>query len=101
MDASCGMVFKWLGEFSYAFSASAVNSKIYVFGGSEGQITNQEYDPITDKWATRTQMPTGRWASVAATVNGSIYVIGGWNGSLLATNEEYDPSTTFYIHRKN
>lgn len=85
-------------------AAVAVNGKIYVIGGSyvltgESYVTgcsatNQEYDPATDKWRSRADMPTARYRHSVAAVNGKIYVIGGWCPSnLLATNEEYDPAT--------
>ena len=64
-------------------SASVVNGKIYVIGGSvEGrrQIkTVEEYDTTTNTWTTRADMPTaGRGLSTSA-FNGYIYAIGGEN----------------------
>jgi N-acetylneuraminic acid mutarotase len=45
-------------------------------------------------WATKTGMPTARWATAVGVLNGIIYVIGGSNGTgNLATVEAYDPAT--------
>jgi len=73
--------------------AGVVNGKIYAIGG-DGMTTNEEYNPITNSWATKTSMPTTRyWGFAAGTVAGKIYAIGGADaGFYLKTNEEYDPS---------
>jgi N-acetylneuraminic acid mutarotase len=78
--------------------AAAVNDKLYVFGGwVGGSATNavEEYDPATGMWATKTPMPTARYASGVAVVNDLIYVIGGMDMSsnVFNTVEEYDPAT--------
>jgi len=83
-----------------AFSTSVVNGKIYAIGGWNavpGGGVNfsvvEEYDPVTDTWTKKTDMPTARgWLSASA-LNGKIYVFGGENGSRLSTVEEYDPKT--------
>jgi N-acetylneuraminic acid mutarotase len=62
--------------------------------------TNEAYDPETNKWMTRSPMPTARNHVFAGAVNGKIYVIGGRLTSpfiTVASNldvvEEYDPVT--------
>jgi len=62
--------------------------------------THEVYDPATNGWSTRAEMPTARNHAAAGVVNGRIYVIGGRLGSVFittATNtdivEEYDPAT--------
>ena len=86
-------------------STSAVDGKIYAFGGSNngspylGFSIVEEYDPATDSWTTKTDMPTARFGSSASTVNGKIYVIGGresGSGTLYSTIEEYDPATDIW-----
>jgi hypothetical protein len=62
------------------------NGKIYAIGGydvsSDGTwtllATVEEYDPMTNTWASVTSMPTGD-ASLGAAVgsNGRLYIIGG------------------------
>ena len=79
----------WLGV------AAASNGRIYAIGGAKGVSylhTVEEYDPATDTWTTRAGMPTARAGlGVAAASNGKIYAIGGYNGSYLATVEEFTP----------
>ena len=70
-------------------SIAAVGGKIYVIGGSEdraagggvGQMGNiqtvEQYDPATDTWTQKTDMPTQRSNPFVAVANGKIYVIGG------------------------
>ena len=97
--------------------AEEVNGKFYVIGGAtmnpgskEPAVfpnrparsvgTNDMYDPATNKWESRSPMPTARNHAFAGAVNGKIYVIGGRIGSpfiTVAQNvgvvEEYDPAT--------
>jgi N-acetylneuraminic acid mutarotase len=65
-------------------------------GGKNGSTylaNNQEYDPTTNTWSNKVDMPTARDSFAAAAVNGRIYAIGGDNSEpgYLAVNEEYDP----------
>lgn len=97
--------------------AVEVGGQIYVIGGAipepgtkEVAIrpsraarsigTNEAYDPETNKWSSRSPMPTPRNHTFAGAVNGKIYVIGGRITSpfiTVASNldvvEEYDPVT--------
>lgn len=79
-------------------SASAVNGKIYAIGGAILQglaliplSTVEEYNPATDTWTRKADMPTARGFLSASAVNGKIYAIGGWKPDVhLSTVEEYD-----------
>jgi RNA polymerase sigma factor (sigma-70 family) len=80
----------------HGLTASSVNGKIYVMGGAKlGQWPNsifktiEEYDPITNTWTKKTDMPTERARLASCVVNGKIYAIGGW--PIHGTVEEYDP----------
>ena len=98
------------------FSTSVVNGKIYVIGGwtsslwdVSGQIreagilpTVEEYDPATNNWTKKADMPTARELLSTSVVNGKIYAIGGVRQSPVSggvqqipvrTVEEYDPVT--------
>jgi RNA polymerase sigma factor (sigma-70 family) len=84
----------------WALSTSAVNGKIYAIGGRVGTggdgvplSTVEEYDPATDTWTTKADMPTPRLSLATAVVDGRIYVIGGWNNAELSSVEVYDPAT--------
>ena len=80
-------------------STCVVDGIIYVIGGivrSEGKASHistvEAYDPATDTWTPRADMPTGRSLLSTCVVDGIIYVIGGW-APALATVEAYDPGT--------
>jgi len=75
-------------------------SKIYVIGGlgydhnigGPAYITpNEEYDPVSDTWTTKANLPTKRSGFAWGVVNNKIYIIGG--GSIGTLNEEYDPAS--------
>ncbi len=84
-------------------ATGTVNGKIYVIGGSSlwaldapGRTTVEEYDPQTDTWTQKADMPGPRVDHVASVVDGKIYVIGGAltiGIAALSTVEVYDPAT--------
>jgi N-acetylneuraminic acid mutarotase len=100
--------------------AVEVSGRIYVIGGAipepgSNEVavfptraarsigTNEEYDPETNKWASRSPMPTPRNHAFAGAVNGRIYVIGGrltnpfiTVASNLDVVEEYNPATNLW-----
>ena len=82
---------------------SVVDGKIYAIGGmtsgsafwSGVHRTVEMYDPLTDTWSTKADMPTARvWFSTSV-VEGKIYAIGGAlvTREPLSTVEVYDPTT--------
>jgi len=81
-----------------SFGVGAANGIFYAIGGSmfnNGSFnylsTVETYDPVSDIWTPKTQMPTPRDGLAIGVVNGLIYAVGGWNGSPLSTVEAYDP----------
>jgi N-acetylneuraminic acid mutarotase len=74
------------------FALAVAGSKLYAIGGSsfDGALaTVEEYDPSSDMWTTKTNMPTPRFNIGAATApSGKIYVFGSWSEV-----EEYDPTS--------
>jgi len=82
-------------------SASAVNGRIYVIGGApgggifpQGIPTVEEYDPATDSWRPKADMPTARTYFSTSVVNGKIFAVGGTRGNNhLSAVEAYDPAT--------
>lgn len=95
------------------FSGTAsANGKIYVAGGTcvgnsaieyEAINTFEAYDPETNTWTVKPNMPTARFGLGAAEVDGKIYAIGGWNfnvsGWELNTVEAYDPVTNTWASK--
>jgi N-acetylneuraminic acid mutarotase len=80
-----------------------VNGKVYVIGGNRGPGAPglsiiEEYDPVTDSWTIKADMPTPRlWLSTCV-VDGIIYAIGGAEqgggaNPSVSTVEAYDPET--------
>ena len=78
-------------------AASAVDDKIYVFGGHriafEPLDTVQMYDPATGRWTRKKRMPISIDRLTASVVNGQIYLIGGWDfpDDVYSTVFQYDP----------
>jgi len=88
-------------------SIVVVDGKIYVIGGMFGETVAdnralsavEAYDPATDTWTKKANMPTAIMDVGACVVDGRIYVTGGFpawpqNASdALSTVEVYDPVT--------
>ncbi len=93
----------------HAVMTAVVHGKIYVIGGSvhdkklgRDVATSlvEVYDPATNRWEKRADMPTERGATDAVVVEGKIYVIGGYNwqwgpltDKFVTSIEEYNPKT--------
>ena len=89
-------------------SVGVVDGKIYVIGGTNNIYgwadywsTVWEYDPATDTWTPKADMPDGRARLCASVVDGKIYAIGGspHRDSDIATVEMYDSSTDTWIRK--
>lgn len=86
------------------FSVAVVNNKIYAIGGlnASGAGVNyyktvEEYDPATNTWTKKTDMPTARSHIGVAVLGGKIYAIAGYdNSGVLRTVEVYDPATDIW-----
>ena len=74
-----------------------MDGKVYAIGGASlfetAFSTVEVYDPATDKWTKKADMPTARRWFSASVVNDKIYAIGGSNAANvpLPTVEEYTP----------
>ena len=89
------------------FGIGVVAGKIYVIGGENffdfekpQRLDQMEvYDPVSDTWAKRADLPSRRDEVKVAVVRDTIYVIGGFGwppfglGAVLATIEAYQPKT--------
>ena len=90
-------------------SASVVNGRIYAIGGApsghpsyRGLSAVEEYDPATDTWRPKADMPTARTLFSTSVVNGRVYAIGGFTSGLggrFSTVEEYDPATDTWTRK--
>jgi N-acetylneuraminic acid mutarotase len=81
-------------------TVAVVRNRAYVIGGGEGSHfngglkTTEEYNPDTDTWTKKADMPTARGWVPWTVVNDLIYVAGGVaNGGYVANFEVYDPAT--------
>jgi RNA polymerase sigma factor (sigma-70 family) len=84
-------------------STSVADGIIYAIGGSEGRpagdrdlSTVEAYDPATDTWTRKADMPTATGGISTSVVDGIIYAfggnIGGEAGFKIATVAAYDPA---------
>src|SRR5262249_61963082 len=67
-------------------AAASVNGKLYVFGGSVGggryDLTrNEEYDPATNSWRARKDLPSRANHMTATAANRKNYLVGRLPGS--------------------
>jgi hypothetical protein len=80
-----------------ALSVTAYKGLIYLFGGSDenwgAYSAVYAYNPKTDTYTKKKNMPTPRFAFQTYLVNGKIYALGGSNfwGTSLSKIEVYDP----------
>lgn len=90
----------------WELSTCVVDGKIYAIGGARysSPLDKVEvYDPATDAWTAKSDMPTARQGLSTSMVNGKIYAIGGGDISAapdyktFSTVEEYDPETDTWI----
>jgi N-acetylneuraminic acid mutarotase len=92
-------------------AAAGVNGILYVIGGRvlnadyslRALATVDAYDPVTNTWTTRADMPTPRFGATAGVVNGVVYVIGGFSadGTYLSTVEAYDPTANTWTTKRD
>jgi len=95
-------------------STSVVNGKIYAIGGGAASSsayttvknfsTVEEYDPATDRWTTKSDIPTARGCHSANVLDGRIYVIGGssaapYGGTAILAVEVYEPATDSWTQK--
>lgn len=89
-------------------TAAAVGGKIYVIGGfSKPSLSNllsltvtplvEEYDPMTDRWSSKTPLPVGLHHAAAATVGNRLFVVGGFSASLFSV---WQPVSTLFEYAR-
>jgi N-acetylneuraminic acid mutarotase len=95
----------WSSKAAMPIKASEVTvgtaaGKLYAIGGATPEIealrTNYEYDPASDRWRERANLPRGLTHASTVGLNGKIYVVGAFTtgGHGAATDQvfEYDPA---------
>jgi N-acetylneuraminic acid mutarotase len=89
-------------------SCAVYGGKLYVFGGyfntsNDSRKETFVYDPQTDSWSQKADMPTARWGELAIEVDGLIYVFGGntttYDPTLIV--EVYNPEFDCWTKRTN
>ena len=80
-------------------SVSVVDGRIYALAGSTTVSLStgvlEVYDPATDAWSRRADLPVPTCGPAAAVVNGRIYLFGGLRsvyGMVTSATWEYDPA---------
>jgi hypothetical protein len=82
-------------------AGAPVNNIFYIIGGYNNTATNPlntvyAFDPSTNTYTQKANMPTARWGMLAVPFNGQIYVFGGFTGgggSSSTKNQVYNPAT--------
>jgi N-acetylneuraminic acid mutarotase len=78
-------------------ACAVIRDSIFVYGGSynvgsKDTLVNECYDPVTDNWSTRANMPFNRYASGGFAYDNEAYSVGGYNYSSYFSNVDvYDP----------
>jgi N-acetylneuraminic acid mutarotase len=83
---------------------ASADGRLYVLGGYETSNFSPsnrvfEYDPQSNSWTSKMNMPTARGAGVAVEFGGKIFVIGGAAGGALSVTEMYDPLNNTWTSR--
>ncbi len=86
-----------------------LDGKVYAGGGSDGEPTQDfhEYDPATDTWTQKADIPLPYTTRIAsATAGGKAYFVGGYAPNLLNSSNiisskihEYDPVTNVWTEK--
>ena len=82
----------------------SIGSKLYVGGGWNGSValnTFYEYDPTTDFWTQKANIPAGIYSACCFDLNGKGYVVCGANPSLTNKVYQYDPTTNTWLVKSN
>ncbi|MGE5315398.1 MAG: hypothetical protein ACM3Q4_11945 [Acidobacteriota bacterium] len=86
---------------------TACKEKIYVLGGSDvfpwrPLASVNMYDPRTDTWTRKRDMPTPRFGLRTCLLAGKIFAIGGSqsDNTSIATVEVYDPETDLWEKKR-
>lgn len=77
----------------HALKAAVIDDIIYAVGGTDAR-KNEAYNPQTDTWSTKANVPGTRTGYMVASAAGSLYAIGGYESSAVSNKcEAYSPAT--------
>jgi N-acetylneuraminic acid mutarotase len=86
---------------AWASGAAVINGKVYVPGGLNANATATrtlyQYNPATDEWTRKADMPIASYGGAAVTHNGKLWVLTPAGGSTRL--HRYDPSTNKWTAR--
>jgi hypothetical protein len=80
-------------------TALSLDGKIYLFSNASNSLLC--FDPETDQWLVKANMPTPRGAAKVVYYTDRIWVIGGWDESRLDTVESYNPTENSWQSEAN
>jgi hypothetical protein len=60
-------------------AAAVVNGRILTMGGIGSAVTVEEYDPASDIWTSKPNLPTSRGPCYAVVFADTLYVFGGYD----------------------
>ena len=85
--------------------AAVISGKIYVTGGQNANDVPTKslfvYNPATDHWATKADMPVASARGAAGTITGKLYVYTAAYNGKSSFLYRYDPSTNTWSKRAN
>src|SRR5690606_14478130 len=84
----------------FQLGANVFGGKLYAMGGQVGgnwRSQNEEYDPVTDTWSSKTPMPNATAGTGVASTDSGLYAMGGTSGA--SQNRFYDPMTDTWQQR--
>lgn len=84
--------------------AGVIESKLYVVGWYTTAITavNEEYNPVTNTWASKASMNTAKRAWASAVLDWELYCIGWTNATVNLNNvQKYNTTTNSWTTLNN
>jgi N-acetylneuraminic acid mutarotase len=80
--------------------STTLNNKVYFSGGKTNSTVfsiHEAYDPITNNWITKANLPNTLWSGASVTLNNKIHFLGGTNSL-----GQYLPNfSTHYVYDEN
>ena len=83
--------------------AGVVDSIIYNIGGNQSERNCEAYNPVTNTWTAKTNMPGGGGAVAVTVYNGLIYTFGGSGSGWQPYSNvyAYNPQNDTWVQKQN